>query len=70
MKILLADWAARRYSPAPTPFVLRKWCRNGEISPRPEKVGRDWYVDETARRVVLGEPVGGGLVAQMHNASA
>ena len=46
MKILLTDWAARRYDPAPSAFVLRKWCRDGEISPPPEKVGRDWYVDD------------------------
>lgn len=51
MKILLSEWAAKRYSPAPSAFVLRRWCREGEISPAPEKVGRDWYVDESAKRL-------------------
>lgn len=47
----LADWAATRYSPPPSDWVLRKWARAGEIYPPPERVGRDWYVDETARRL-------------------
>lgn len=65
MKILLEQWAARRYQPAPSPFVLRKWCREGQIYPAPEKVGREWYVDENARRLSGDEPVGGGLVRQL-----
>ena len=56
MKILISDWAARHYAPAPSQFVLRKWCRDGEIHPAPEKVGRDWYVDESARRIAVGSP--------------
>lgn len=68
MKILLSDWAARRYQPAPSDFVLRKWCRNGEIHPAPEKVGREWYVDENARRITGAQPVRGGLVAQLEGA--
>lgn len=68
MKILLSDWAAKRYQPVPSMFVLRKWCRDGEIYPPPEKVGREWYVDEQARRVTGVEPARGGLVAQLQNA--
>ncbi|MGE0674835.1 MAG: excisionase [Methylibium sp.] len=68
MKILLSDWAARRYQPAPSMFVLRKWCRDGEIHPQPEKVGREWYVDENARRLTSAEPVAGGLVRQLERA--
>lgn len=56
MKILLSAWAARRYDPAPSPFVLRKWCRHGEIHPPPEKVGREWMVDENATRLTGNEP--------------
>lgn len=52
MKILLSHWATKRYSPAPSDFVLRKWCREGQIHPAPEKVGRDWYVDEKAERIL------------------
>lgn len=50
MKILLADWASRHYSPPPTQWVLRKWVRAGEIYPAPEKVGSAYYVEEAAQR--------------------
>jgi predicted site-specific integrase-resolvase len=53
MKILLNDWAARNYSPAPSAWVLRKWVRAGEIQPAPERVGAAYYVDEAATRRVL-----------------
>jgi predicted site-specific integrase-resolvase len=49
-KIPLAEWARRHYDPPPTPWVLRRWARDGEISPAPERVGREWYVLESARR--------------------
>jgi hypothetical protein len=32
-KILLAEWAARRYNPPPPIFTLRKWARDGEVPP-------------------------------------
>ena len=50
-KIPLTTWAAHHYSPPPSPWVLRRWCRDGEITPAPERVGREWYVREDARRV-------------------
>lgn len=56
MKILLADWAARQYSPAPSTWVLRKWVRGGQIYPAPEKVGSAYYVDEAARRQLSQRP--------------
>lgn len=56
MKILLSDWAARHYSPAPTLWVLRKWVRAGEIYPPPEKVGSSYYVEETAQRQLGARP--------------
>lgn len=49
-KIPLKDWAARHYDPPPTPWVLRRWARDKEIQPPPERVGREWYVREDARR--------------------
>ena len=70
MKIKLSEWAGRLYSPAPSAWLLRKWCRDGEIHPQPERVGRDWYVEETARRLTCPLPVGGGLVAQLQNRRA
>lgn len=52
-KILVAVWAANVYDPPPSDWVLRKWCRNGEILGA-EKVGHDWYVPLDAKRVVPG----------------
>lgn len=49
-KIPLTEWATRHYDPPPTPWVLRRWARDGEIAPAPERVGREWYVLETAHR--------------------
>lgn len=69
-KIPIEAWAARHYDPAPSAFVLRKWCRVGDIYPAPEKVGRDWYVAENARRLSASQPAGGGLVAQLEAAGA
>ncbi len=69
MKILLTEWAARLYSPAPSAFVLRKWAREGEIYPPPEKVGRDWMVDERAVRQLDDRPRE-SLVDRLRAASA
>jgi hypothetical protein len=44
-------WAARRYDPPPSLWLLRKWARNHEFSPPAERVGKEWYVREDARRV-------------------
>lgn len=41
-KILLTEWAKRRYQPAPSAYVLRKLIADGALHPAPEKVGRDW----------------------------
>lgn len=51
MKITLAEWAARHYTPAPTPWVLGQWRRASQIHPAPERVGREWYVEEDAERL-------------------
>lgn len=63
--IPVKTWAANLYDPPPSTWVLRKWCRNGEINPLPERVGREWRVLETAKRVTSNAPVRGGLVAQL-----
>lgn len=65
MKIKLTTWAAAQYSPAPSLWTLRKWARDGEISPAPEKVGRDYYVEESARRLVGGQPARLSLVDRL-----
>jgi predicted site-specific integrase-resolvase len=51
MKITLTEWAARRYSPPPSAWVLRRWTRDGELHPAPELVGKSYYIDENARRL-------------------
>lgn len=58
MKVLLTAWAAKRYDPPPSLWVLRKWARAGEIYPAPELVGRNYYVDENARRVTEADAAG------------
>lgn len=65
-KILLTEWAKRRYQPAPSAYVLRKLIAEGALHPAPEKVGRDWYIEEHARRIDIAEQTSRhGLVAQL-----
>jgi predicted site-specific integrase-resolvase len=56
VKILLREWAARRYDPVPSNFTLRRWAREGEIVPAPELVGKHYYVDEKAVRINSAPP--------------
>jgi hypothetical protein len=56
MKVLLTAWAAARYDPPPSAWVLRKWVRSGEIWPAPELVGKCWYVDDKAKRQTTDAP--------------
>ncbi len=49
MKITLEAWADRTFDPAPTLPTLRTWARQKRIQPDPVKVGRTWYVEETAQ---------------------
>jgi hypothetical protein len=50
-KITLQAWAAPRYSPPPSIKTLRRWVREHRIFPRPELVGRTYYVDPDARYI-------------------
>jgi hypothetical protein len=50
MKVRLEAWAAARYDPPPSLWVLRRWVRDGEIYPPAELVGRTYYVEHNARR--------------------
>ncbi len=52
MKITVEQWAAKNYSKPPSSWVLGKWRREGQIHPAPERVGREWFVPEDARRLV------------------
>ena len=49
----LPDWASLHYNPPPSAWVLRRWAREGEIWPAPEKVGHVYYVREDAQRLVV-----------------
>ena len=50
-KIPLVQWAAARYDPLPSAYIRHRWARDGEIHPKPEKVGPEWWVREDAVRV-------------------
>jgi hypothetical protein len=63
--IPVATWAASRYDPVPSDWVLRRWCREGQIYPAPERVGKEWRVLETARRLTGDAPARGSLLEQM-----
>ena len=56
MKITITEWATRNYSTPPSRWVLLKWIREGQIYPLPERVNRDFFVEESARRLVEGAP--------------
>lgn len=64
-KILLTQWADARYDPAPPLFTLRRWARNGEIQPPPEKVGKAYYVRADAERVGVPRPDYKPLVSRL-----
>lgn len=63
--IPIATWAASRYDPVPSDWVLRRWCRDGEIYPPPERVGKEWRVLETAKRLTGDAPPRLSLIEQM-----
>lgn len=42
------DWAALHYDPPPSIHTLRKWCREGRISPAAQLTGREYRVREGA----------------------
>lgn len=48
-KLTLAEWAAENYKTPPSPNTLRKWAREGRITPHPIKHGRNYYVDADAQ---------------------
>ncbi|MFM2058433.1 MAG: hypothetical protein RLY71_2818 [Pseudomonadota bacterium] len=69
MKITLSEWASRRYSPPPSAWTLRRWAREGDIHPAPERVGKAYYVDEHARRLSAGSSGAPTLVQRIQGAT-
>jgi hypothetical protein len=49
--ILLEQWGAARFDPAPSLWTLRRMAREGMIRPRPTKVGKAYYVHPDAELV-------------------
>lgn len=51
--ISLSEWLSSRYSgtKAPTITTARRWARTGLIHPAPEKHGREYFLQPTARYV-------------------
>ncbi|NHR07953.1 hypothetical protein HA052_22450 [Chromobacterium haemolyticum] len=47
--IPLRTWAAQKFSPPPSDYLLRKWRDNGQIIPLPEFIGREYFVSENAK---------------------
>jgi predicted site-specific integrase-resolvase len=50
MWIPLTDWAAVRHKRIPL-HTLRRWAREGKISPPARKVGREYQVLDTAEHI-------------------
>jgi hypothetical protein len=47
-KVTLEKWGEDSFAPPPSLSTLRKWAREGRISPAPVKHGRSYYVDPDA----------------------
>lgn len=48
MKIRLNDWLKAQFDPAPAIRTARNWIKEGKIYPPPQKVGRAYYVEQSA----------------------
>ncbi|PMV79482.1 MULTISPECIES: excisionase [unclassified Pseudomonas] len=47
-KLTLVEWAADHFRTPPSSNTLRKWAREGRITPPPIKHGRNYYVEPIA----------------------
>lgn len=71
-KVTLDEWAAAEFKTPPSLNTLRKWAREGRISPAPVKHGRSYYVDSTAIYQDPAKPsdriAGGSLLSRIERA--
>jgi len=72
IKLTLAEWAAEHFKTPPSPNTLRKWAREGRITPQPIKHGRNYYVDANSQylepeKLVRRSP-GGTLIERVEAA--
>lgn len=49
--ITLQEWASARFERPPSVYTLRRWVSAGKIFPHPQKHGRTYYVEKSARYV-------------------
>jgi predicted site-specific integrase-resolvase len=49
--LTLEAWAQARYEKPPSIHTLRRWVREAKISPKPEKNGRSYFVQQDATYV-------------------
>ncbi len=47
----LEEWARSNYEQPPSIFTLRRWAIAGKIFPLPQKQGRTYFVQSSARYV-------------------
>lgn len=71
-KLTLAEWAADHFKTPPSPNTLRKWAREGCITPKPVKHGRNYYVEANSHylepeKIVRRTP-GGTLIERVEAA--
>lgn len=68
MKLVsLETWLRDTYGDdAPKISTARKWCRDGKLSPRPEKHGRSYFVDPATR--YTDRPIGKPRLVERLNA--
>jgi predicted site-specific integrase-resolvase len=50
-RITLAEWGQREFGDGIDILTLRRWARGDKIFPKPEKIGRTYFVTENARYV-------------------
>lgn len=49
--LTLDEWASEHFRTPPSSGTLRKWAREGRISPAPVKHGRSYYVEPGAHYI-------------------
>lgn len=71
-KVTLEEWAVAEFRTPPSPNTLRKWAREGRISPAPVKHGRTYYVESNAHyqqpELQPSRNAGGSLVNRIERA--
>jgi len=71
-KVTLDEWAADQFRTPPTLNTLRKWAREGKISPAPVKHGQRYYVEAEAQYsepdTQIARIVGGSLISRIVSA--